>query len=88
MNENEEMDDSFDDEGVDHQMTSTSVESGDKVSMSDLASAMADKDAERLQLQSDIEAYLSRGGTIVEIPNDVVGDPPKKPMSSYGGQPI
>lgn len=42
----------------------------------------------RLQLQSDVEAFLARGGSISEIPANVVSDPPKKPQSNYGGQPI
>ena len=49
---------------------------------------MADKEAERLRLQADVEAFLARGGKIVEVPSNVIGDPPKKPVSSYGGQPI
>lgn len=42
----------------------------------------------RQQLQSDIEAFLASGGTITEVPANVVADPPKKPQSNYGGQPI
>ncbi len=42
----------------------------------------------RQQLQSDIEAFLARGGSIHEIPPNVVADPPRKPQSNYGGQPI
>lgn len=42
----------------------------------------------RQQLQSDMEAFLAAGGRINEIPANVVSDPPKKPHSNYGGQPI
>lgn len=42
----------------------------------------------RKQLQSDVEAFLASGGRINEIPPNVVADPPKKPQSNYGGQPI
>lgn len=46
------------------------------------------REAMRQQLQSDVEAFLARGGRINEIPANVVSDPPKKPQSNYGGQPI
>lgn len=42
----------------------------------------------RQELQSDIEAFLARGGSISEIPPNVVANPPRKPQSNYGGQPI
>ncbi len=42
----------------------------------------------RQQLQSDVEAFLASGGRINEIPPNVVADPPRKPQSNYGGQPI
>lgn len=42
----------------------------------------------RQQLQSDVEAFLASGGSITEVPPNVVADPPKKPQSNYGGQPI
>ncbi|MBU2986904.1 hypothetical protein KO528_16180 [Saccharophagus degradans] len=46
------------------------------------------KEAERARLQAEMEAFLASGGRINEIPANVVADPPKKPTSSYGGQPI
>lgn len=46
------------------------------------------RDQMRQQLQSDIEAFLASGGRISEIPPNVVADPPRKPQSNYGGQPI
>lgn len=46
------------------------------------------REALRQQLQADVEAYLAAGGRINEIPANVVSDPPKKPQSNYGGQPI
>lgn len=42
----------------------------------------------RQQIQSDVEAYLASGGRISEVPANVVSDPPRKPQTSYGGQPI
>jgi hypothetical protein len=46
------------------------------------------REALRQQIQSDVEAFLARGGVISEIPPNVVSDPPRKPQSNYGGQPI
>ncbi|MBC6905987.1 hypothetical protein DWB84_11010 [Saccharophagus sp. K07] len=46
------------------------------------------REALRQQIQSDVEAFLARGGVIHEIPPNVVSDPPRKPQSNYGGQPI
>lgn len=48
----------------------------------------AAREAMRRQLQNDVEAFLARGGKISEIPPNVVADPPRKPQSNYGGQPI
>lgn len=42
----------------------------------------------RQQLRNEVEAFLARGGTINEIPSNVVADPPRKPQTNYGGQPI
>ncbi|WP_188149439.1 hypothetical protein [Teredinibacter waterburyi] len=46
------------------------------------------KDAERRRLQAEVDAFLARGGKINHIAANVVADPPKKPESNYGGQPI
>jgi hypothetical protein len=48
----------------------------------------SEKILERQRLQSEIEAYLSSGGMIRQIPVNVRADPPRKPESNYGGQPI
>jgi hypothetical protein len=50
--------------------------------------SIAAREALRQQIQSDVEAFLARGGVINEIPPNVVSDPPRKPQSNYGGQPI
>lgn len=42
----------------------------------------------RSQMDSDIEKFLSQGGTISEIEPNVTADPPTKPVSSYGSRPI
>ncbi len=49
---------------------------------------MAVRNAMRKQLESDVEAFLARGGKINQIAPNVVADPPRKPESNYGGQPI
>ncbi len=53
-----------------------------------LDAAANDKDEERRKIQADIEAFLGQGGTINQIDPNVMADPPKKPTSNYGGQPI
>jgi len=53
-----------------------------------VAESLLDKDAERKHLESEVEAFLASGGRIDHIPANVVADPPKKPESNYGGQPI
>jgi hypothetical protein len=42
----------------------------------------------RHQMESDIEAFLKKGGEIAKIPNNVMADPPRKPKSDYGSRPI
>lgn len=42
----------------------------------------------RKVMQSDVEAFLARGGKIQQIDNNVMADPPRKPQSSYGSRPI
>ena len=37
------------------------------------------KEAERLRLQAEVEAFLASGGKINEIPPNLVADPPRKP---------
>ena len=42
----------------------------------------------RVQLDADVEAFLARGGKIQSVDANVMADPPKRPESNYGGQPI
>jgi len=58
------------------------------VTTADSGSSLALKTQEREKIQSDIEAFLASGGKINSIDSNVVADPPKKPSSSYGSQPI
>lgn len=52
------------------------------------AGSITARQAIRDKLQNDIEAFLAAGGRINEIPPNVIADPPRKPESNYGGQPI
>ena len=42
----------------------------------------------REQLESDVEAFLRKGGKIVAVEEDLRADPPKKPESKYGTRSI
>lgn len=52
-----------------------------------LGSSTAHNEA-RASLQSDVEAFLARGGQIQQIDDNVMADPPRKPQSNYGSRPI
>jgi hypothetical protein len=63
-------------------------DAADAVALTLTGEALSSKEAERTKMQSEIEAFLASGGTISRVANNVVADPPKKPESNYGGQPI
>lgn len=52
------------------------------------ADHISSRDHLREELQGDVEAFLAAGGQINHIPSNVTADPPRKPQSNYGGQPI
>lgn len=56
--------------------------------MDTVESATAAKQAEREQLNAQIESFLDSGGRISMIEANVLADPPQKPTSNYGSQPI
>jgi hypothetical protein len=56
--------------------------------MDTIESAAALKQAQREQLNTEIESFLDSGGRISQIAANVLGDPPQKPTSNYGSQPI
>lgn len=65
--------------------------------MSQEATALADCSSEstqlvrnsvRQKLTSDVESFLSKGGNVQKIANNVRADPPKKPSMNYGSAPI
>lgn len=62
--------------------------SDNAISITESSVALAAKEQERAQIQAEIEAFLASGGTIQTVSNNTVADPPKKPESSYGSQPI
>jgi hypothetical protein len=53
-----------------------------------LESSAARKQAEREELNQQIEAFLASGGRINYVEANLLADPPKKPTSNYGSQPI
>ena len=42
----------------------------------------------RNKMDSDVEAFLKKGGTITKVEPNVMADPPRKPTSNYGSRPI
>lgn len=42
----------------------------------------------RDQLNDEIQAFLARGGKIDQVETSATADPPKRPVSHYGQQPI
>ncbi|MGI9288199.1 MAG: hypothetical protein ACR2P1_22635 [Pseudomonadales bacterium] len=52
------------------------------------ARTVAARDPIRSKLQSEIEAFLAQGGQITQVEACVRADPPRKPTSNYGSQPI
>ena len=54
----------------------------------DSVRTMNAKNGARSQLESDMEAFLAKGGAIVQVDTNVTADPPSKPVSRYGGRPI
>lgn len=82
MAEKDQIDSVDDDEVEDIESIDSSHTVGDS------ASSLLAKNEARRKIQSDIEAFLAAGGQIQSIDKNVVGDPPRKPESSYGSQPI
>jgi hypothetical protein len=42
----------------------------------------------REQLQSEVEAFLARGGKIQVVDTNITADPPQKPTNNYCSRPI
>ena len=56
--------------------------------MDAVKSSSAQKQLEREELSQQIDKFLEAGGKINYIDSHVIADPPKKPISNYGSQPI
>ncbi len=52
------------------------------------SATIAERKRQRDEVASEIEAFLSKGGGITTIDDNVRADPPKKPESNYGSRPI
>lgn len=64
--------------GTDNTMDEVSIDSWEDVS----------KAKARAELEDQVAAFLAKGGQINYVDSDVLADPPKKPTSNYGSQPI
>jgi len=42
----------------------------------------------RDQMAEDVNRFMSKGGSVEEVPKSFRADPPKKPTSNYGSRPI
>ena len=80
------MSDEYDDV-LDNDASSDTV-SSDMEAVNSIESCDAERERARLQLEADIEAFLANGGQIQSVDVNVMADPPKRPQSNYGGQPI
>lgn len=78
-----ETDDYDDDNSVEDE-----IDMDDVSAIDDPGSQLSAKERERQRLQEQIDAFLASGGQIQQIDSNVIADPPKKPESNYGGQPI
>lgn len=48
----------------------------------------AARNALRESMAADVAAFLARGGSIQQVDDNVMADPPRKPQTSYGSRPI
>jgi hypothetical protein len=78
-------DDDFDDDDV---MEGPAEESGTHYVLDADGADLAARNRIREQLNADVEAFLASGGKITNVDANVMSDPPKRPQSNYGGQPI
>ncbi|HEY7771535.1 MAG TPA: hypothetical protein VIC26_00020 [Marinagarivorans sp.] len=81
------MSDEYDDVIEDDTEVDTDEEVNTSVNL-ELGTSEAERERARLQLQADVEAFLASGGKIQSVDVNVMADPPKRPQSNYGGQPI
>jgi len=61
----------------------------DLAAAADIAhSSLAARNKMRESMAADVEAFLSRGGQITQVDDNVMADPPRKPQTNYGSRPI
>ena len=58
------------------------------VDLEGLEPSSLSKQLERDEISEQVEAFLASGGKIDYVEPNVLADPPKKPTSNYGSQPI
>jgi hypothetical protein len=88
MSEEDDAYESDDDVEMESDESYVAVAASDDSAPAEDAGVGAMRESLRKQLQADVEAFLAAGGRINQIPANVISDPPKKPESNYGGQPI
>ncbi len=49
---------------------------------------LADREALRSKMASEVEDYLKAGGKVEQVERGKRADPPRKPESQYGSRPI
>ncbi len=52
------------------------------------AASLRSNERIREQMANDVAAFLAQGGKIKEVEQGFQADPPRKPESKYGSQPI
>lgn len=68
-------------------MTTTKKTEG-PITSEELARTPSSNHEVRDQLQNEVEAFLSKGGSVEKIESGYRADPPKKPENKYGSRPI
>lgn len=88
--EDEEVDvvDDGDDEAVGNNEEDEGVTADDLAAAASAHSSLAARNKVRDAMQAEIEAFLAKGGKIQQIDDNVMSDPPRKPVSNYGSRPI
>ncbi len=50
--------------------------------------SLSSKEHERLELEKQMELFLKNGGQVNIIEQNILADPPRRPVSNYGSRPI
>lgn len=86
--ESELVDDGNEDTVANKEDDSEAISAEDILAAATSQSSLAARNKVRESMQSDIDAFLARGGQIQQVEDNVMADPPKKPTSNYGSRPI